>query len=226
MELHSENIVLFDDGGKLSSVFACSGGGGDHRRLKGMGVVDKGVGCDVTQQARALRGRVLPDQTFPYQQRVPSDVRRFHRRWKRPASAAKNSCSRKLGSLVAALEQPLHSQAYPKEWLARFRALQHSISQSRVVEAAQRGEVADAGQNDLVRGCDGFRLRGYDDFSAEVVEGLLHRIQVASTIIHDGDRWRDHSSPLVLGSMRPRRRSREQATRSARAKALHNASIL
>ena len=100
----------------------------------------------------------------------------------------KNSCSRKFGRLIAALEQPLHSQAYPKEGLAGARALQHGISQTRVVEAAQRGEVPDAGQNDLVRGCDGFRLRGYDDFSAEIVKRLLHRIQVAGAVIHDGDR--------------------------------------
>src|SRR4029077_17481673 len=74
MELHSENIFLFDDGGKLRSVFACRRSCGNYRRLKRMGVVDKGVGSDVTQQARAFSGR-----SFPYRQRVPSDVRRFHR---------------------------------------------------------------------------------------------------------------------------------------------------
>ena len=68
----------------------------------------------------------------------------------------------------------------------------------------------------------GFRLVGHDDFSAEIVERLLHRIQVARAVIHDSD----HRSPLVLGSMRPRRRSREHATRRARAKALKSASIL
>ena len=60
------------------------------------------------------------------------------------------------------------------------------------------------------------RLICHHNVSSQVVKRLLYRIQVARAIIHD----RDHRSPLVLGSILPKRRSREQATRRARANAL------
>ena len=48
--------------------------------------------------------------------------------------------------------------------------------------------MADAWENDLVRGRDGIRLRAYNDFGTEMVKRLLHRIQVASAVVHDRDR--------------------------------------
>ena len=82
--------------------------------------------------------------------------------------------------------------------------------------------MSDSGEYDFVRCCQGLRLVSHEDFCAEMVERLLHGIQIARSVIHDGN----HKSPFVLGSMRARRRSREHATRSARAKALKRASIL
>ena len=53
---------------------------------------------------------------------------------------------------------------------------------------------------------------------------LLDRGQVACPIVDERDR--SHSRPFVDGSIRARRRSRAQATRSARANALNTASTL
>src|ERR1039458_3050608 len=75
---------------------------------------------------------------------------------------------------------------------------------------------------DFVSYCQRLGLVRDRDFSAEIVKRLLYGIQIARAVIHNGD----HRSPLVLGSMRPILRSREHATRRARAKALKSASIL
>src|SRR5271165_2752788 len=154
MELHSENVSLFDDGGKRCSIFRRGRGGGNHWRLKRVSVIDKGFWRDVAQQARA----------FPDSQRVPSYVRRLYRRRKLTASARKNSRARTLGSFVAALEQPLHSETDPEKRLAGARALQNGFAQSQVVERPERTEVSHARQDELVRGRDDFGPRGYDDF--------------------------------------------------------------
>src|ERR1035438_7771614 len=118
MELHSENIPSFDHGRKLRSIFGCCCGGGNHWRLKRVRVVDKRFRRNVTQQSRA----------FPHHQRVPSDMRRLDRRRELPASALKNSRARALGSLVAALEQPLHSQAYSDRKSTRLNSSHLGIS--------------------------------------------------------------------------------------------------
>ena len=60
------------------------------------------------------------------------------------------------------------------------------------------------------------------DFVPEIVKGLFYRGKIAGFIVDDGD----HRSPFVLGSRRAIRRSRQQAARSAREKALNKASIL
>ena len=56
----------------------------------------------------------------------------------------------------------------------------------------------------------------------EIVKGLLYRGKIAGLIVDDGD----HRSPFVLGNRRAIRRSRQQAARSAREKALNKDSIL
>ena len=73
--------------------------------------------------------------------------------------------------------------------------------------------MSDAGQNDAVRAADDFRIAGDARFVSDMVQRLLHRSEVARAIVDDGD----HSRPFVLGSIFAIRRSRQQATRSARA---------
>ena len=127
-----------------------------------------------------------------------------------------------LGALLTSFEKPLHSQADSEKRLAGAGGLQQGLAQARAVQRLQRGKMPHSREHDLVRRCHSLRLVRHHDLGAEIVERLLHRIQVARAVIDDGD----HRSPLVLGSMRPRRRSREHATRRARAKALNSASIL
>src|ERR1039458_792990 len=149
-------------------------------------------------------------------------MRRLHGRGKLPAFAGKDPRSCNLTTFFAPLEKPLHAQAYPEKRLAGRSALQHGLAQPRPVQSLQRGKMSHSWQYDLVRRYQRFRVVRNHNFSTELVERLLHGIEVAGAVIHDGD----HSSPLVLGSMRPRRRAREHASRRARAKALKSASIL
>ena len=82
--------------------------------------------------------------------------------------------------------------------------------------------MTDAGHDDAVGTAELAWNGRCPDLSANRGERLAHRRQVAGAVINE----RDHSSPLVLGSVRARRLSFEHATRSARANALKQASIL
>src|ERR1700722_3432224 len=212
MELHSENVAALDCSGEGQSVFAGRRGLVYKRRVKGMRVVDKRIGCNAPQQLRALLNR----------QRIPANMRRFHRRRKLPAFAGKDASARDLSALFTPFEKPLHSQADSEKWSAPRKALQQLLAQARVVERLQRRKVSNSRQHDLVSRSHDLRLGRHHNISAEMVESFFNRIQIARAVIHDSD----HRSPLVLGNIRPSRRSREQATRSARAKALNSASIL
>ena len=59
---------------------------------------------------------------------------------------------------------------------------------------------------------------------AQMAQRLEHRGEIAGFVIDH--RYAHHNNPLVDGSILPSCLSREQATRSARAKALKMASIL
>ena len=82
--------------------------------------------------------------------------------------------------------------------------------------------MADARHNDAVGAAELAGNSGCPDLCANRGQGLAHRCQVAGAVIDE----RDHNRPLVLGSVRARRLSFEHATRSARANALKQASIL
>lgn len=79
-----------------------------------------------------------------------------------------------------------------------------------------------AGQHKLTRPPRNRRIICNYRLPAYVIEGLFHRCQIAGLIIENGN----HISPLVLGSILARRRSRQQAKRKARANALNRASSL
>src|SRR6202035_1348231 len=147
---------------------------------------------------------------------------RFHVGRKLLALSRKNCRSRHITTLSTSLEKPLHSQANSEKRFSRRSVLYQGLPQACVFQRPKRRKMSDSRQYDFVRRCHNFRPVRYHDFDAEIVKRFLHRSQIARSVIYDGD----HRSPLVLGSMRPRRRSREQATRNARAKALKRASIL
>ena len=85
--------------------------------------------------------------------------------------------------------------------------------------------MAYAGQHDALRGFDKRKIAvGHHRFRAQMAQRLEHRGQIARFVIDDG--YAHHNNPLVEGSISPSCLSREQATRSARAKALKMASIL
>src|SRR5580700_9614641 len=149
-------------------------------------------------------------------------MRRFHRGRKLPAFAGKDARSSDLDALLTSLEEPLHAQADSEEWLPGRSGFEQGSTQAAAVQSTQRGKMSYSGEYDLVCCREHFRLVRHHDFSAEIGKCLFHGIQIARAVIHDDD----HRSPLVLGSMRPRRRSREHATRRARANALKSASIL
>jgi hypothetical protein len=207
---------LFDNGGKLRSVFGGRGGGGNHRRLKRMGEVDKDSGATLRNKARA----------FPNRQRVPSHVRRFHRRRKLPASAGKIPAPAQSG----ASSLPSNSHCIPRQMprnglparAPAARRLASPCCRARPTPRSARPRAARSCplQQRLQAAWSEQRSRRDDQTPSSPNSGCPRRNRRSRSF------RRSHRSPLVLGSMRPSWRSREHATRSARAKALNSASIL
>src|SRR5580692_1582958 len=103
-------------------------------------------------------------------------MRRLYGRGKLPAFSGKDSCSRNLTALFTALEKPLHSQTDSEKWSLGGNAVQQSFVQASLVQSSERREVSYPRKDNLVRCGYEFRLVGYHDWSAEMVECLLHRI--------------------------------------------------
>ena len=82
--------------------------------------------------------------------------------------------------------------------------------------------MADAGNDDAVGAAELTGNGRRPDVGADGRQRLPHRRQIAGAVIDQ----RDHSRPLVLGSVFASRLSFEHATRNARANALKHASIL
>ena len=82
--------------------------------------------------------------------------------------------------------------------------------------------MSHSGKDELVGPADQMGIVSHNRVNSQVIERLFYRRQIAGLVIDD----RDHSSPFVLGSIFWSRLSREQANRSARAKALNSASSL
>ncbi len=123
--------------------------------------------------------------------------------------------------LPARLEHPLHAQTNSEQ-----RNLPVDRVHDRFLQSSrQRGcgfKIPHARQNDLAGPRDRRRVGGDRRLVSEMVKRFFHRGKISGLIVNDGD----HSNPFVLGNRRAIRRSRQQAARNARAKALNNASIL
>src|SRR6202012_2169918 len=83
-------------------------------------------------------------------------------------------------------------------------------------------EMANSREDDFFRRLHHGWICRYAGLAPQALPRLHHRRQISRLVIDD----RDHSNPLVLGSISPNCLSREQATRSARANALNRASTL
>src|SRR5213594_1042913 len=113
--------------------------------------------------------------------------------------------------LVAAFEQPVHAETDPEKRPAFADALENGLD-PRGVERSRRTEMSHAGDDDASRLAKRIRCFRYEHVGADRRQRLLHGGQVPGLVVDE----RDHSSPLVLGSIRASRLSRAQATRSAR----------
>ena len=108
------------------------------------------------------------------------------------------------------------SSGTPRSSAART-ALRQSSPSARV-----RFEMADARDDDPAGLVEVRGRGGREEAGAEDAQRLADRGEVAGAVVDQ----RNHSSPLVLGSIFASLRSLAHATRSARANALKQASIL
>ena len=124
------------------------------------------------------------------------------------------------GRFVAALEQPLHAEADAEDGTPSANAPSDDASRQPARRAtrwrrsgrrrARRSPAAPA-RSSGARGCDAP--------PAPMARSALRTdVRLPGAVVDE----RDHSSSFVLGSMRASRRSRAQATRSARANALND----
>ena len=159
-------------------------------------------------------------------QRVPADVRHLERaavvagqpRARGPAIDAEPGDLRRL---VAALEQPLHAEADAEQRRARRRPRARIAARHSPSSAAVAPKWPTPGTTMPLAPASSGGVGWREQLRAGRGEPLADRRQVAGAVVDE----RDHSSPLVLGSIRARRAIRAHATRSARANALNTASI-
>ena len=125
-----------------------------------------------------------------------------------------------VGRFLAAGEQPLQPET-DAEQRPPVRGVPANGPDPVVIEGGGRAEMADARHHDRGRPLEIGRRRRVVQLGANRGERLAHGREIAGLVIDE----RNHSSPLVLGSMRASCLSFEQATRSARANALNTASM-
>ncbi len=118
-------------------------------------------------------------------------------------------------------KQQLHPQANAKEWPSQFLdALDQSGgTQSRHGVAGR----TDSGQHDPTCEANLGRIGAHQAAGAEPIEGVAERSKIGAAAVDDQDFCLAHSTPFVLGSSRPSRRS---AGRKARPTPLKQASIM
>src|SRR5271157_1150231 len=121
--------------------------------------------------------------------------------------------------------EPLHTDTNAKEGNAARNGRSNRSSEAGRVESVGGRKVAYSGKHDALGRFDKRKIAvGHHRLRAQMAQGLEDRGEVARLIIDHG--YVHHNNPLVEGSILPNCLSREQATRSARAKALKMASIL
>src|SRR6185437_6866282 len=122
----------------------------------------------------------------------------------------------------ASRKEPLQANADSQERNSRASAFGNCLLQPAAVEELRRSKMPNTRQNNLLSATYNFRVLGGDCIRTDGRQRLHHRCKISGLVIDD----RDHSNPLVDGSILPSCLSREQATRTARANALNRASTL
>src|SRR5437868_5640047 len=148
-------------------------------------------------------------------------MRRLYCRRELFAFSPEESQTAEFGSLLTRVKHPLHPQTNSKQRDLPIDGAHDCLSQ-RAGKSACSLKVSNSGDNDVAGIIYHFRISRYHRVMAKMAERFLYRGKIAGLIIDDGD----HRSPLVLGSKRAICRSRQQAARSAREKALNSDSIL
>ena len=153
---------------------------------------------------------------------VPTHVRRLHLLRKLRALPSEGAQPIQVRGFGAALKQPLQPQADAQQRPCTRDTFSQQCSQSLIGQRRRRLKVAHSRNDPLLRASCGVRVTRYDAVAPEMLQRIHHRGQISRAIIDN----RNHSSPFVLGSIRPSCLSFEHATRSALANALNSASIL
>src|SRR5450755_2601795 len=213
VKLHSKQLTPFHRRRELPAILAAR-----HRRphnwhAERMREIHKRRRRNAAQQTR---GRIDL-------QLVPSHMGRFHACSKALAFAFEHTESSRLRRLLTPLEHPLHSDTNPEKRSPAANRIRNGVPQARRRERCRRGKMADTGKYNLRSPFNLRRIGSDGALLPQPIQRLLHRNQISRAVIHDRDHY---STPLVLGNRRAMRRSRQQAARSAREKALNKASIL
>src|SRR5271157_2461825 len=244
MKLQSEEIVALHRSGERFFVGASSDRLGAQRRAIRMREIDiRSVG-DARQQPRLSCNLDA----------VPSHMRRLHAIGESRAGPVERTQAAQFGGLIASVKHPLQSETDSQHRLVACDCVANRVAKTALGKRRRRFEIADAGNDQLASACDPLGVGRDYTLLPEMLDGLCHRGEVAGAVINDSNHVvilsepalklalasrktcipgacsrlesSSHKMPFVLGSMRPSWRSLEQATRSARAKALNNASIL
>ena len=213
MKLHAEELTPLHRRGKSSAVLALAHRGFDHWSPIGVSEVHERILAEVraaSAKCRELATGSIPHAATSRRQEI-SHIRR------------RTSPGRAAGALPGSTQT---STACPgkcrAEELCRSMASDDRLLQSARTERSwPRNVLRPAKQS-----C---RLSRSDSGSAVITDScprwskaFFTEARLPALIVDNGD----HSNPFVLGSRRAMRRSRQQAARSAREKALNRDSIL
>ncbi len=198
MKLGADDSVLADDRGQRPAVIGARQHVSLIGRIEVIGVNEITMAA-LRAQRQTLQHRMLPDHV----ERIPAHVRNFQilfaRRNLHDVAGDPVEPGRRDMFLATRCHQ-LHADAdaeeRPRLVAHRFRhRLDHAVK--RVEAPAAIGEGADAGQHDAVSAIGHFRIAGHHDLfrifqaSRGTLECLRSRVQIAGTVIDDGNAHRD-----------------------------------
>ena len=205
MKLDAEDVVVLDCGSEGFYVFSSRGerpvdfalivaDEGVEWGVIGVGEVDVFAIIDTREQAGGWR--------IGHVDLVPADVGDFFAGFGEAFAVAEEVAETGLiGSLGAALKQPLHAYADAEEWNAPANGGADGWGEAGFVEAARGGEVAYPREDDALGLGERLGAVCDVDFRAKVAQGFDDGGQVAGFVVDDRNWDRHQSSPLVDGNI-------------------------
>src|SRR5271166_7136340 len=216
MKLHAHHVAAFNRRSEWFDVMRDGRGVGCDGSLVGVRKVDVFARIDAGEKTR-IRADF---------KRIPTNVRNFFNTFLEARTRfGKMSESQLRGRFARPRVEPLHSYANAeKRNVARNRRANRGRNSSRVKPLGS-GKMTHSRQHNALGCFDKSDVAvGHFSFSAQMAQRFEHRGEIAGFVINH--RYAHQRSPFVEGSIFPNCLSCEQATRSARAKALNMASIL